>query len=79
MEQLGRTCAPVTRPVLVVGAGAAGLAAARLAVTKDPFAAAAEAVWLHGEAARRAGPGFLADDLLPALPHALNACLKDRS
>ena len=57
----------------------AGLCAARLAVTHDPFAAAAQAVWLHGEAARRAGPGFLADDLLPAVPHALNACLKDRS
>lgn len=49
----------------------AGIAAARLAVTGDPFAAACEAVWLHGEAARRAGPAFVADDLIAWLPAAL--------
>lgn len=42
----------------------AGLCAARLAVTGDPFRAAFEAVWLHGEAARRAGAAFIADDLV---------------
>lgn len=41
----------------------AGLCAARLAATRHPFRAACEAVWLHGEAARRAGPAFVADDL----------------
>lgn len=41
----------------------AGIAAARLAATGDPFRAAGEAVWLHGEAARLAGPAFLASDL----------------
>lgn len=41
----------------------AGIAVSRLAVTGDPFRAACEAVWLHGEAARRAGPAFLASDL----------------
>jgi hydroxyethylthiazole kinase-like uncharacterized protein yjeF len=53
----------------------AGLAAGRLAVTGDPFRAACEAVWLHGEAARRAGPAFVADDLLRMLPAAIAARL----
>jgi NAD(P)H-hydrate repair Nnr-like enzyme with NAD(P)H-hydrate dehydratase domain len=49
----------------------AGLCAARLAVGGDPFRAACEAVWLHGEAARRAGPGLIADDLAAHIPSAL--------
>ncbi|BBC99807.1 MULTISPECIES: NAD(P)H-hydrate dehydratase [Sphingobium] len=53
----------------------AGLAAGRLAVTGDPFRAACEAVWLHGDAARRAGPAFVADDLLATLPAAIAARL----
>jgi NAD(P)H-hydrate repair Nnr-like enzyme with NAD(P)H-hydrate dehydratase domain len=53
----------------------AGLAAGRLAVTGDPFSAACEAVWLHGEAARRAGPAFVADNLPAALPAAIAARL----
>ena len=51
----------------------AGLAAGRLAVVRDAFQAACEAVWLHGEAARRAGAAFIADDLLVQLPAAI-AC-----
>ena len=31
-----------------------------MATGRDPFAAACEAVWLHGEAARRVGPEFRA-------------------
>lgn len=53
----------------------AGLCAARLAVNGDPFQAACEAVWLHGEAARRAGAAFVADDLLNHIPPALVSCL----
>lgn len=53
----------------------AGLVAGRLAVTADPFRAAAEAVWLHGDAARRAGAAFVADDLLAALSQAIAARL----
>ncbi|MEC3911208.1 NAD(P)H-hydrate dehydratase [Sphingobium sp. CR2-8] len=53
----------------------AGIAAARLAVTGDPFRAACEAVWLHGDAARRAGAAFVADDLLTTLPAAIAARL----
>ncbi len=49
----------------------AGLCAARLAVTGDAFAAACEAVWLHGEAARRAGAAFIADDLIAQIRPAL--------
>jgi hydroxyethylthiazole kinase-like uncharacterized protein yjeF len=49
----------------------AGLCAARLAVAGDPFRAACEAVWLHGEAARRAGPAFIADDLADHIPAAI--------
>lgn len=53
----------------------AGIAAGRLAVTGDPFRAACEAVWLHGDVARRAGPAFIADDLLEWLPAAIAARL----
>lgn len=53
----------------------AGLAAGRLAVTGDAFRAACEAVWLHGDAARRAGAAFVADDLLETLTAAIAARL----
>lgn len=53
----------------------AGLCAARLAVTGDPFRAACEAVWLHGDAARRAGAAFIADDLIAHIPAAIAARL----
>lgn len=53
----------------------AGLVAARWAVTGDPFAAACEAVWLHGDAARRAGAAFVADDLIAQIAPTLEARL----
>jgi hydroxyethylthiazole kinase-like uncharacterized protein yjeF len=53
----------------------AGLCAGRLAVTADAFRAACEAVWLHGEAARRAGSAFVADDLVAQIPAALESAL----
>lgn len=49
----------------------AGLCAARLAVTGDPMHAACEAVWLHGDAARRAGAAFGADDMIRHIPFAI--------
>lgn len=49
----------------------AGLCAARLAVTHDPFRAACEAVWLHGDAARRAGSAFVADELIAQVSAAI--------
>jgi hydroxyethylthiazole kinase-like uncharacterized protein yjeF len=52
----------------------AGIAGAMLARGLAPFDAASAAVWLHGDAARRAGPVLIADDLTHHLPAALAAC-----
>ena len=75
----GRTVlAPSPTPWLAVaGTGdvLAGIAAARLAATGDPFAAACEAVWLHGEAARIAGPAFVASELAHTVAKAYAAAL----
>jgi NAD(P)H-hydrate repair Nnr-like enzyme with NAD(P)H-hydrate dehydratase domain len=49
----------------------AGITLGRLAVTRDPLRAACEAVWLHGEAARLAGPAFTASRLAEAVPGAM--------
>ena len=61
----------------VAGSGdvLAGIIASRLAVTRDPWRAACEGVWLHGEAARLAGPAFAAADLAQAVQQALRAAL----
>lgn len=53
----------------------AGLIASRLATGADPLAAAGEALWLHGEAARLAGPVFTTSDLAERVPEAYAACL----
>jgi NAD(P)H-hydrate repair Nnr-like enzyme with NAD(P)H-hydrate dehydratase domain len=53
----------------------AGAMASRLAATRDPFVAACEAAWLHGEAARQAGPAFLASDLAKRISGAYVAAL----
>lgn len=53
-----------------------GIMAARYAQNEDPFEAACEAVWLHGEAAHRTGSFLIADNLLDALPAALAGCLQ---
>jgi len=69
--------APASSWLSTAGTGdvLAGLCAARLAVTGDAFRAACEAVWLHGEAARRAGAAFIADDLLTHIPAAIGSRL----
>lgn len=53
----------------------AGLTAARLAFTGDPWQAANEAVWLHGKAACLAGPAFTAGQLADHVRSALESCL----
>jgi hydroxyethylthiazole kinase-like uncharacterized protein yjeF len=53
----------------------AGIVASRLAATGNPFAAACEGVWLHGEAARLAGPVFVASDLARKVSDAYAAAL----
>ncbi len=45
----------------------AGAIGAMLAAKLDPIDAAAAGVWLHGDAARRLGAAFIADDLAEAL------------
>ncbi|AKH41726.1 hydroxyethylthiazole kinase-like uncharacterized protein yjeF [Altererythrobacter atlanticus] len=53
----------------------AGLIASRLANGAAPVDAAAQAIWLHGEAAHQAGPVFTPSDLVRSLAGAYAACL----
>jgi hydroxyethylthiazole kinase-like uncharacterized protein yjeF len=52
----------------------AGIAASRMASGADPFTAACEALWLHAEAARRAGTAFTPSQLAGRVSEALAAC-----
>ncbi|MEO6152272.1 MAG: NAD(P)H-hydrate dehydratase [Croceibacterium sp.] len=52
-----------------------GIAAARLAWSCDPFRAACEAVWLHGEAGWLSSPAFTASELAERVSAAYAACL----
>jgi NAD(P)H-hydrate epimerase len=54
----------------------AGMVLGLLAQGMEPFAAAAAAVWLHGDAARRIGAGLVAEDLVEALPAVLRDLLR---
>jgi len=75
----GRAAIAPLAPSWLASAGTgdvlAGIAGGMLASGKDPFEAALAALWLHGEAARRAGPALIADDLVTHLPAAIGACL----
>jgi len=53
----------------------AGAIVSRLTAGADPFAAACEGVWLHGEAARLCPPAFTAGQLAAAVRSAYSACL----
>lgn len=68
---------PASSWLSVAGTGdvLAGIIASRLATGRPAFEAACEGVWLHGEAARLAGPAFSASDLADAVPRALASCL----
>lgn len=74
----GMRLAPRASPWLsVAGSGdvLAGIIASRLATAADPDQAAAQGVWLHGEAARLAGPAFTAGGLAGQVARAYAACL----
>jgi hydroxyethylthiazole kinase-like uncharacterized protein yjeF len=68
---------PASSWLSVAGTGdvLAGIAASRMAAGRDPFTAACEAVWLHGEAASRAGPALTPMQLAERVADALAACL----
>jgi NAD(P)H-hydrate repair Nnr-like enzyme with NAD(P)H-hydrate dehydratase domain len=75
----GRAMIDPPAPAWLASAGTgdvlSGVLGTMLAQMDDPFEAAGAAVWLHAEAARRAGPLLIADDLISHLRDAVDACL----
>ena len=69
------TPAPSWLSVAGTGDVLAGIAASRMATSADPFTAACEALWLHGEAARRASAAFTPSQLAERVADALAAAL----
>jgi len=71
----GRTAINANAPAYLATAGSgdvlSGMVLGLLAQGMEPFAAAAAAVWVHGAAACRFGPGLVAEDLVEAVPPVL--------
>jgi len=78
----GRAAISAGAPAELATAGSgdvlAGIVLGLLAQGMPAFEAAAAAVWLHADAARRIGPGLVAEDLIETMPEAL-AALKSRA
>jgi len=68
----GAACINATGSPFLATAGTgdvlAGMVLGLLAEGMDAFAAAAAAVWMHGEAGMRLGPALVSEDLAGALP-----------
>ena len=79
----GRVAINANAPPELATAGSgdvlAGIVLGLLAQGMDPFAAAAAAAWILGDAARRIGPGLVSEDLVAALAPALRDLLRDCS
>lgn len=76
----GRAAINTNAPPFLATAGSgdvlAGLATGLLAQDVPGFEAACQAVWLHGEAGREAGPGLIAEDLAEALRSVVRALVR---
>ncbi len=74
----GRVAVSSQAPGWLASAGTgdvlAGIVAGLLSGGMSPFDAAKAAVWLHSDAAKRAGPALIADDLPHHLPAAVAFC-----
>lgn len=73
----GQTVINANAPPWLATAGSgdvlAGLISGLLAQGMAPFDAACAGAWLHGEAARRFGPGLIAEDMPHAIPPLLSS------
>ena len=70
------TNAPPTLATAGAGDVLSGILLGLLAQGMDPFLASAAAVWMHGAAAKKFGPGLIAEDLADLLPGVLSGFLK---
>jgi hydroxyethylthiazole kinase-like uncharacterized protein yjeF len=79
----GRVAINANAPPELATAGSgdvlAGIVLGLLAQGMDPFAAAAAAAWIHGDAAGRIGPGLISEDLVEALGPVLRDLSAGRS